>query len=269
MAEILQPRPAATVMTLRDRPGGYEILMLRRNLRSEFVGGAYVFPGGGVDDADGAEGRVVGLDDAGASRRLGVAQGGLAFYVAALRELFEEAGLLVACDEQGAPVHFHTSSDVERMAAHRRALNAGEASFGDVLADEGAFLDVRAVEYVAHWITPVGPPRRYDTRFFVTLAPEEQVATHDDAETVANRWLRPHDALAAHARGEFEMLFPTVRNLEAIADLSDARAVLAHARGLVDIPRVEPQIIDRDGALVIVTPGDEGFRAPESWRPTP
>lgn len=268
MAQMLAPRPASTVMTLRDRPGGYEILMLRRNLRSEFVGGAYVFPGGGVDDADVAVAhRVVGLSDEAASRRLELASGGLSFYVACLRELFEEAGLLIVCDERGERVTFADADDLRRFAAHRRALNAREGEFLAVLEAEGLYLDVRGLEYVAHWITPVGPPRRYDTRFFVALAPEGQVATHDAGETVADLWLRPVDALAAHARGEFEMILPTVRNLEAIAGLPDARAVLEYARSITRVPRVEPRIVERDGALVVVTPGDEGFRVPESWRP--
>src|ERR1700722_923188 len=100
MAEKTSLRPAATVITLRDAPNGYEILMLRRNLNSDFVGGAYVFPGGRVDDEDAgpaAQRRTLGLSDEEASRRLSLARGGLAYYVACLRELFEEAGLLVAC----------------------------------------------------------------------------------------------------------------------------------------------------------------------------
>ncbi len=269
MDQTLAPRPASTVMTLREGPAGYEILMLRRNLRSDFVGGAYVFPGGGVDDADAsAAERVVGSSDEAASRRLELPSGGLAYYVASLRELFEEAGLLIVCDEYGGRVTITDAGDVRRFAAHRRAVNAGKEPFLAVLEAEGLYLDLRGLEYVAHWITPVGPPRRYDTRFFVALAPEGQVATHDADETVADLWLRPVDALAAHARGEFEMLFPTVRNLEAIAGLRDARAVLEYARSIASVPCVEPKIVERDGALVVVTPGDEGFRAPESWRPS-
>ena len=107
MAEILSPRPAATVITVRDGVNGYEILMLRRNLNSDFVGGAYVFPGGGVDESDAgpaAQRLAYGLNDADASRRLGLERGGLAYYVACLRELFEEAGLLIVCDERGEAV---------------------------------------------------------------------------------------------------------------------------------------------------------------------
>ena len=260
MAEILTPRPAATVMTLRDAANGYEILMLRRNIRSEFMAGAYVFPGGGVDANDAnTERPAIGLEDASASLRLGLASGGLAYYVACLRELFEEAGLLIACDENGASVNFTGPEDVKRMAARRRSVNEGETDFLSMMRDEGLSLDLRGVEYVAHWITPIGMPRRYDTRFFVALAPPGQVATHDAGETVADQWVRPRDALEAHQRGEIDMVTPTIRNLEAIADFSSAEDVLKYARSLESIPCVEPQIRRRNDEIVIFTPGDEGI----------
>jgi 8-oxo-dGTP pyrophosphatase MutT (NUDIX family) len=234
--------------------------MLRRNLRSDFVGGAYVFPGGAVDESDTeAYDLVLGLDDAAASRRLELERGGLAFYVACLRELFEEGGLLIACDEAGTPVTTSAPSDVERWADRRRALNAGDVGFVEILRGERLLLDLRGIEYLAHWITPVGPPRRYDTRFFVALAPPGQVATHDDAETVADTWVRPLDALAAQRRGEFEMIRPTIYNLEAVAHFANAREVLDYARGLTSIPCVEPRIIDRGGEIVIVNPGEVGY----------
>jgi 8-oxo-dGTP pyrophosphatase MutT (NUDIX family) len=261
MAEILSPRPAATVISLRDGANGYEILMLRRNLNSDFVGGAYVFPGGRVDDSDAgptAQRLAFGITDAQASRRLGLESGGLAYYVACLRELFEEAGLLVVCRADGAPVEF-TDEDVIRLAAGRRGVNAGTLDFTSMMEREGMSLDLRGLEYVAHWVTPPGPPRRFDTRFFVALAPEGQVATHDAGETVADQWIRPIDALDAHARGELEMIFPTIRNLEAIAHFATSHEVLSYARSLRDIVRVEPRIVTRNGEVQILLPGDDGF----------
>jgi 8-oxo-dGTP pyrophosphatase MutT (NUDIX family) len=258
MADILVPRPAATVLTLRDAPNGYEILMLRRNVRSEFMGGIFVFPGGAVDSED-AEAPVYGLDDVVASQRLGLERGGLAFYVASLRELFEEAGLLIVCDDQGQELRFTTPEELTRLGSHRRALNAGETTLAEVLRSEDVCLDLRGVAYLAHWITPVGLPRRYDTRFLVALAPEGQPATHDANETVADRWVRPKDALAAHERGEFEMVRPTIKNLEAISQFSTSREVLDFARALGPITAVQPRLVERDGVVIIVIPGDEGF----------
>src|SRR5580692_8966720 len=250
MAEILLPRPAATVITVRDGANGYEILMLRRNLNSDFVGGAYVFPGGRVDDVDAgpmAERLSFGLSDAEASRRLRVDAGGLAYYVACLRELFEEAGLLVVCAHDGSPVRLSDDATIRRLASSRRGVNAGTLDFLTMLEREGLVLDLRGLEYVAHWVTPVGPPRRFDTRFFVALAPPSQVATHDAGETVADQWIRPVDALDAHARGELEMIFPTIRNLEAIAHFGSSHDVLEYARSLRDVVRVEPRIVSRHG----------------------
>jgi len=262
MAENLSPRAAATVITVRDGPNGYEILMLRRNLNSDFVGGAYVFPGGRVDEADAgpaAQRRTLGLTDEEASRRLSLESGGLAYYVACLRELFEEAGLLIACDDDGEPVELRDDESIHRFAAHRREVNAGAIDFIAMMERERLVLDLRGLEYVAHWVTPVGPPRRFDTRFFVALAPSSQVATHDAGETVADQWIRPVDALAAYARGELEMIFPTIRNLEAIAHLGSSHEVLAYAKSLENVGRVEPRIVTRDGEIQILLPGDDGY----------
>ena len=262
MDQILEPRPAATVLSLRDGPRGYEVLMLRRNLNSDFVGGAYVFPGGGVDDVDAgpaAQRLAYGLDDAVASQRLGLAAGGLAYYVACLRELFEEAGLLVACDERGESFHFAGHEMVHRLAVHRRAVNDSTLGFVEMMDFESLSLDLRGIAYLAHWVTPVGPPRRFDTRFFVSLAPSDQTAACDEGETVADQWIRPVDALAAHERGELDMILPTIRNLQAIAHFETARDVLDYANGLSAVARIEPRIVERDGGVVILIPGDEGF----------
>lgn len=262
MAEILSPRPAATVITLRDAPKGYEILMLQRNLNSDFVGGAYVFPGGAVDADDAgasAQRLALGQSDVSASSRLGLERGGLAYYIACLRELFEEAGLLLACDRESVPVHFLDDETIRRMARHRREVNSGTLGFVAMMEREDLRLDLRGLEYVAHWITPVGPPRRFDTRFFVALAPERQVATHDSGETVADKWIRPRDALDARRRGELDMILPTVRNLEDLADFTTSQQVLDYARSLTDIPCVEPRIVTDEGVVSILMPDDEGY----------
>ena len=254
MADVLVPRPAATVLVVREVPR-LEVLMLKRNLNSDFVGGAYVFPGGGVESADVDLARyVVGLDDQSASARLGLESGGLAYYAAALRELFEEAGLLVVCDEAGEPL-VATPEVLARLAEYRAHVNSGERALADLLDEESWRLDVRAMEYLAHWITPVGPPRRYDTRFFVVSAPIGQVAAHDEGETVAARWISPREALAAHERGELEMIFPTIRTLHEISGFESASEVLAHAASRT--PRVrEPRISERDGEVVITLAED-------------
>ena len=255
MSDVLIPRPASTILPLRDGATGVEVLLVRRNLNSDFVGGAYVFPGGAVDAGDAAlADRVAGLDDSTASQRLGLDSGGLAYYVAALRELFEEAGLLLVTGSAGA-----TTADAGALARWREELNARRCVFADVLDGLDQVLDLRGVAYLSHWVTPVGPPRRFDTRFFVVEAPADQTAGHDEAETVAHRWLRPVDALALAASGAITMILPTIRNLESITAFERVADVLSWAGSARAVTRVEPRMLERNGETVIVLPGDEGY----------
>ena len=191
--------------------------MLRRHPSTAF-GSVHVFPGGVVDESDhdpALEPRCPGLDDADASEQLGIAHGGRAFWVAAVREAFEEAGVLLAGPAAGGYVRFDDSPIVEaRFDAHRGALNAGERSLLEVLAAEDLVLALRDVRYVSHWITPEGEPKRFDTRFFLARAPEGQVYAHDDRELIASEWVRPEDALRRHRAGDFPMIGPTIASLQ-------------------------------------------------------
>lgn len=259
-------RDAATVMLVRDSEpgGGMEVFMLRRNLNSDFVGGAYVFPGGAVDEADrhaDLEAVCRGLSDDGASARLGIDRGGLAFWVAAIRECFEEAGVLLAgaADDDSKVLSFADPAIAERFRIHRKAVDSGEKRLLEVCDAEGLHLIVDRVHYFSHWITPVGPPRRYDTRFFVAAAPPDQEPLHDDRETIASLWVRPQDALDRHRAGELEMIFPTIRNLEAIARFDRSADLLDAAAAITDIPAILPRIIDDEGGVRIVLPGDPGY----------
>ena len=236
--------------------------MLMRNLNSDFVGGAYVFPGGGVDHEDAtaeAAGRCVGLDDARASSLLGVEDGGLAYWIACLRELFEEAGLLLAVRDDGTPLDMADEATTARFAAHRGEVNAGRLRFLDMVAEEHLVLDLSTLCYFAHWITPVGPPRRYDTRFFVAAAPPDQVPIHDDKELVANTWVTPTEALEAHGRGEMQLILPTIKNLEAIARFDSSSALLDATRAATAIPTIEPRIVADGTGMRILLPGDDGY----------
>ncbi len=267
-------RDAATVMLVRDGNDGLEVFMVRRHLQSDFVGGAYVFPGGAVDPADRADPELdavcVGRSDAQASAELGIDDDGLAYWVAAIRESFEEAGVLLALDGDDF-VSLADDAVAERFAEHRRRVDAGEERLVEVCEQEGLVLAVGELHYFSHWITPKGPTRRYDTRFFVCRAPDEQVPLHDDAETIASVWIRPAEALERHSRGELELILPTIRNLEAIgrfdtsAELLDATRV----RSGTEVPTMLPVIVEvpeedarLGGAGVrILLPGDEGYEA--------
>jgi 8-oxo-dGTP pyrophosphatase MutT (NUDIX family) len=261
-------RPAATVMLVRDaaEPEGddrLEVLMVRRNLRSDFVGGAYVFPGGSVDPADGgpeAEAACSGRGDAEASALLGIPQGGLAYWVAVLRETFEEAGLLLAERVGGPALLAGDPAEEARFVAERAAVNAGRRRFLDLCRDEGLRLMVGDVHYFAHWVTPQGAPRRFDTRFFVAPAPPGQQAAHDAGETIAETWISPRRALAAHRAGELEIIFPTIRNLQAISRFTTAAALLsAAALASGAVPTIEPRVVADGNGVRILLPGDDGF----------
>ncbi len=262
--ESVPVRDAATVMVLRDGADGLEICMLRRNLRSDFVGGAYVFPGGGVDAEDAHDDLaavVAGPDDETASKLVEVERGGLAFWVAAIRESFEEAGLLLAYDSAGEVLRFDEPVLAERFVEHRRQVDAGERRLVEVCAEESLRLATDRIHYFSRWVTPLGAPRRYDTRFFVTAAPEGQEPVHDDHEVIESVWIRPADALQRHAEGLFEMIFPTVRTLESLAVFGSAAEVLEHAAAISRIDPVLPRIVEAEGGLRIVLPGDRQFDA--------
>jgi len=261
---VVAIRDAATVMLVRDdAEGALEVFMLRRNLQSDFVGGAYVFPGGGVDDHDRVAdlGAVCeGRSDADASAQLGVSAGGLAFWVAAIRESFEEAGVLLAYDGDEL-VRFDDPVIAERFVEHRGAVDRGERRLIDVCRAEGLRLAVDTMSYFSHWITPEGPSRRYDTRFFVARAPVGQVPLHDDREVIANLWIRPSDALARYEAGDFEMIFPTVRSLIAIERFATSDELLAAAEAIGQVPAILPRIVEDEGGggVRIVLPGDPGY----------
>jgi 8-oxo-dGTP pyrophosphatase MutT (NUDIX family) len=246
--------------------------MLLRNLNSDFIGGAYVFPGGAVDPQDAtdeASALCVGLDDARASSLLGVDHGGLAYWIACLRELFEEAGLLLAVRDDGAPLEMTDGEVTERFAAHRRDVNDGTRRFLDVIADEHLVLDLSSLCYFAHWITPVGPPRRYDTRFFVAAAPSDQIPVHDDKELVANTWVTPAEALERHHKGEMQLILPTIKNLEAVGRFSSSASLLDAARTATAVPTIEPRIVQDGSGVRILLPGDDGFDDRETARDVP
>lgn len=230
-----EPRPAATIILLRDTMNGPEAFMLQRTKSAAFLPGAYVFPGGALDATDRdprAARRVVGLADERASAQLGLPSGGLAYWIAAARECFEESGILLATDAGGAPV---APARAEQLAHWRAPLNAGERAFAELLEAEDLYVPAREIVYFSHWITAAGRPRRFNTRFFVARAPDAQSGAHDESETVHSFWVSPREALARQGRGEIEIIFPTRTSLEDLGRFATAAAAVEHARSLGDI----------------------------------
>ena len=213
-------------MIVRGAP--LEVFMLRRNPDAVWVGGAHLFPGGAVDPED-RDPRVArrgaDLDDATASRALGHARGGVGYWVAAIREAFEEAGVLFARHADGRPLD-PTDAVWARLTEHRVARNAGRIGFREILEAEDLVLTLDALAVTSHWITPPGQARRYDTWFFVAAAPEGHTYEHDDGENTESVWVRPADAIAAHDRGEIDLILPTRRSLELLDRFASARDAL-------------------------------------------
>lgn len=263
-------KPASTVVMVRD-PGAadgpytddsaaFEVFMVRRNPRSEFVGGAFVFPGGALEDADADLVRFVyELGDEEASRLMGLDSGGLALFAAAARELFEEAGVVPAVDPAGVPIDPASDRDLaRRLEEGRRRLNSKETTFGEILESLGLLLDLRGLHFFSHWITPPGQPRRFDTHFFLCKMPPSQEPAHEGEETTDSVWISPRAALEAASQGKMTIIFPTLKNLERLASFGGVDEVLAWARD--HTPEVvKPRVGYEGGSVRILVPGDEGY----------
>jgi 8-oxo-dGTP pyrophosphatase MutT (NUDIX family) len=223
-------RLAATVILARSP---FEVYLTRRSARSAFAPDAFVFPGGTVEPQDSHTAmreRAVGLDAERVSEEFRAtipaalstsepavdADAGRALLVAAVRELFEEAGVLLACDaaKHGAGV---TAADLEAAAGDRVALRSGELAFSEYLRRRDWFADTRALTLFSHWITPLREPRRYNTHFFFALAPPNQAAQADAYETHDGVWIPPSLALERYRDGEMHLVYPTIKHLERLA----------------------------------------------------
>ncbi|MFT3664189.1 MBL fold metallo-hydrolase [Piscinibacter sp.] len=254
---IRPPRAAATVVVVRDAPLGIEVLLMRRAERGDLNSGAWVFPGGLVDAADRAALPFCrGVEPAAADARLGLAEHALDYWAAAVRECFEEAGLLYARAADGSPLVIDAARR-ERLDAWRGPLQRGERSLAALCHEEGLSLAVDELVYFSHWVTPPGRAKRFDTRFFVARAPRGQESAHDDGELVEQLWIAPAAALT---RAEpLKLMTPTLKTLEAIARFADVDALLAWARAPRAVPLIQPQIGTGREGVRPVTPDEPAW----------
>jgi len=224
-------RAAASLLLLRDGPAGLEVLMLRRAERAgDARSGAAVFPGGVLDTRDrAAHAYCLGAEDGSISRQLGVAAGALDYMVAAVRETFEEVGLLLAAGD----------FDLDALQTWRQRLQAGTAGVAEFCAATGLQLDLRGLAYFSHWLTPPGMPKRFDTRFFAALAPAGQEADADRSEAVDAMWLTPVQALA---RETGLTLLPVTRVvLQELAVHASAQAAMDAIHQRSEVPLIMPR----------------------------
>jgi 8-oxo-dGTP pyrophosphatase MutT (NUDIX family) len=259
----VEPRPASTVVLLREGPasgspgadqpagrGAPEVLLLRRHKRSGFAAGAWVFPGGIVDPQDRDAALPVLCDGPSPeawARRLGMDDPAEAFayVVAAVREAFEETGILLARADVGADPQRDAAEARHAVVAHRDALLAGTTSLREIAAEHALRYATDEMVYVAHWITPEPEPRRYDTRFFLAPLPAGQECVLHEPELVEARWLTAAEATAQFEAGELSMLPPTVhtlRRLAAFASLPELLAALRDEPVPVILPRMRQHV---------------------------
>ena len=239
-------RAAATLVVVRDGEGGIEVLLSRRTQSNDQFSGAWVFPGGIVDAGDrAAHEHCIGLDDASASAQLGLPSGGLDYFVAAVRECFEESGLLWAVDGAGDLVRLDHAGG-ETLGAWRSPLHRGERTLSAFCSESGLRLAVDRLVYLSHWLTPHGRPKRFDTRFFVAALPPTQTAAFDGTEMVEQLWLRPAEALARSA--EMKLMTPTQKTLELVSRYANVNELLAWARAPRSVPLTMPRVaVGRQG----------------------
>jgi glyoxylase-like metal-dependent hydrolase (beta-lactamase superfamily II)/8-oxo-dGTP pyrophosphatase MutT (NUDIX family) len=248
------PRAAATLIVVRDTGQDLEVLLSRRADVGDHNSGAWVFPGGVVDASDrAAHACCSGLDDAAASAALGLTHGGLDYYIAAVRECFEEAGLLFAVGADGRLPDL-AGSDGPQWAAWRGPLHRGERSIAELCAAAGWSLALDRLVYLSHWLTPPGRAKRFDTRFFIAAAPQAQTAAHDGAELVEQLWLRPADALA---RGStLKLMTPTLKTLELLARHASVASLLDWARAPRAVALTMPRVANGATGLRPVLPDE-------------
>ncbi len=231
-----KPKQAATVILLRPvGPTSFEVFLTRRPDDMAFLGGMYCFPGGAVrkeDHSDAMVRRCYGLP-AGAARKIA---GGrfappvaLGFWIAAMRELFEEVGILLAVGENGQRIALDPKCK-SRLAEKHALLLSGSLSFQSVLESERLLCDAGSLAYFSYWQTPPESPMRFDTRFFVAALPEDQTPLSTSYEVAHSLWLTPDRALELFARNELPIIFPTFTSLRTLADFDSLESVLREFR---------------------------------------
>jgi 8-oxo-dGTP pyrophosphatase MutT (NUDIX family) len=255
MAEIVAPRPASTILLLRDSAAKQiEVFMIVRHYEIDFNSGALVFPGGSVDKGDK---EIIARPELYAGGDEGLDEATLAFRIAAIRETFEESGILLA-----RPKGSKSLVDARRAGgietAHRAALCESKTSFLNVLTETGMVLALDELVPYAHWITPEGMPKRFDTWFFLAAAPAEQLGAHDGKESTDSIWISPREALEGGETGRFKLPFPTTRNLIKLGKQPNVKAALEDSRGQ-SIVTVMPVMTKTETGRQLRIPREAGY----------
>jgi 8-oxo-dGTP pyrophosphatase MutT (NUDIX family) len=268
------PRDAATVIIVRNRDGEqYELFLMRRHSNQSFMGGAFVFPGGRLDEADcepdlgplleglanGLAGRLLMEPGLPENRARGL-------FVAALRETFEETGVILARDAAGTLLDLARDGTADRYRAHRRDLQEGRTTFPAIARREGIRLAVDRLVPYARWITPDIESKRFDTRFFLARLPGGQAPVHDNRELTESRWIAPGEALRLHAEKAILLMPPTLKTMEELNRFRTADELFATARSR-EIRPILPQPFSVNGAFGVLLPHDPQYAIPGCRQP--
>jgi 8-oxo-dGTP pyrophosphatase MutT (NUDIX family) len=264
MAPAAQPHPAATVIVVRDAERGPEVYMVRRHEGAAFMGGAHVFPGGRVDVADRHADAAWcdGIEWASAQLAPLPAAERIAHHVAAARELFEEAGVLLARDRSGRFVS--TAARDDRFNRYRHDVHEGRRTLRDVVVAEAVRLALDSLIVCAHWVTPPLDTRRFDTWFFLARMPPDQAPAHDETEHTHGRWTTAREALDQARGGELVLPIPTWSVLRELAPLESVDDIVAYVTRQ-HVVRREPKAVTENGGRLFVLPGDPLY--PDSGEP--
>ena len=259
------PKKAATVILLRENePQGFDVFLLKRHEKSSFMGGNFVYPGGRVDRDDGS------LEICSVSRGMTFEEAqkilgrplspdeSFAHWIAAIRELFEEAGVLLAYDQRGNLFQPRNRDDREKFLQYRKLLQEGKSNICKMAQKENLLFALDQLHYHAHWITPEARPERFDTRFFLTCYPLGQEASHDQKETTAGIWITPKKALEENLKGDVILSPPTLKTLE---DLSRFKTIedIFHSLKRDDIRPILPILTRISDTILIIFPWDPEY----------
>jgi 8-oxo-dGTP pyrophosphatase MutT (NUDIX family) len=245
MSQVQPIRPAATVIIVRDAEEDFEIFMLKRTSRAAFAGGMFVFPGGRVDSDDHLhkyDARRVGPSEEQAAQQQALGAEWRGFWIAGIRESFEEAGLLLAYTRGGELLAYDDDATHARFDAYRAPLHAGELTLRSICERENLKLAVDHIHFYNRFVTPLGRPRRFDTRFFIAEAPPGQTGRHDEKETVDSIWISPREALRRNDAKEFDLMNVTRSQLERLAESRSKSEALAAAAANTEFPTFRPQL---------------------------
>ena len=254
--------PAATVLLLRQNNNDMEVLIVERSSNTAF-GDLYVFPGGKVDPEDNFLDKLSSysdLNDADCSKLLDIKTGGASFWIACIRECFEEVGVLLARKKDGSMIDLN-NKDKDRFIDYRERLISDQISFLEICKKEELFFETNNIVPFSHWITPDIETKRFDTRFFAAKMPKDQPTLHDGNELTNSLWIKPREAIKKAWDGEIKMILPTSKNLEQTFDFESTDELISFYKsgGSSKIKSILPKFKKVDGRWEGRLPDDEGY----------